>query len=143
MIHLANGNYIKALEILNATEENMLNYESFTNIMRMCWKRDYFGVNEWVEEMSRLGRERLKSFFEYSIRMVRENLVSNLKKPELVYLTAEEAGFAQKFHPYINGNNVLQLYEEFSKASADIERNGYGKIILFDLALHIMKLIRK
>jgi DNA polymerase-3 subunit delta' len=100
-------------------------------------------VNDWVEEMSQLGRERLKSFFEYSIRMIRENLVSNLKKPELVYLTEKESAFSEKFHPYINGKNVIQLYEEFSKAFADIERNGYARIVLFDLTLQIIKLIRK
>ena len=143
IVRLSNGNYIRTLEIIETSAENELNFESFTSIMRLCWKRDYFGVNDWVEDMSQLGRERLKSFFEYSMRMVRENLMTNLKKPELVYLTDKEGGFSKNFHRFINGNNVVQLYEELNKASVDIERNGYSRIVLFDLALHIIKLIRK
>ena len=115
----------------------------FSDIMRLCWKRDYLAVNEWVEEMSGIGREKLKSFFEYALRLVRENFISNLKDPNIVYQTAEEAEFSARFHPYVNGRNVTIIYDEMNKASYDIERNGYAKIVLFDLALKIMKVIRR
>lgn len=143
IVRLSNGNLIKALEILNSSEENEIYLSKFSDLMRKCWKRDYFGVNTWVDELAAMGRERQKSFFEYASRMLRENFISNLNKPEIVYQTAEEEKFSSLFHPFINGNNVVQLYEELNKACSDIERNGYAKIILFDLALHIMKLIRK
>jgi DNA polymerase-3 subunit delta' len=99
-------------------------------------------MNDWVEEMAGMGREKLKSFFEYSIRMVRENFILNIKKTELIYLTADESEFSRRFHQYINGNNVVAIFEEMNKAWADIERNGYAKLVLFDFALRITKLIR-
>ena len=139
---LANGNYIKALEIINVAEESDYFFEKFTGIMRSCWSREYLKVNEWVEEMASLGRERLKTFFEYTSRLVRENFISNTGIHELIYLTGKEQEFTRKFHPFINGNNVTKLYSEINKASADIERNGYAKIILFDFSLQVMKLIR-
>ena len=143
VVRIANGNYIKACEEISSSEENDLNLVRFTDIMRLCWKRDYFGINGWVEEMSGIGRERQKGFFEYASRQLRENFIANLEKPELVYQTAKEAEFSSRFHPYINGNNVVPLYDELNRASYDIERNGYARIVLFDLALHIMKVIRK
>jgi len=142
IVRLANGNYIKALEIINTAEEYDFNFEKFTGIMRHCWSREYISVNEWVEEMAGLGRERLKSFFDYASRLIRENFISNTGLPELIYLTDKEENFTKKFHPYINGRNITKLYTEINKASSDIERNGYAKIILFDFSLQVMKLIR-
>ena len=111
--------------------------------MRFCWSREYLQINTWVEQMASLGRERLKHFFEYALRLLRENFISNTGKPELIYMTEKEKGFSKKFHPFINGKNITGLYEEMNKASTDIERNGYAKIILFDFSLRITKLIRK
>ena len=142
IIRLSNGDYIKTLEIINSTEENDFDYAKFVSIMRFCWLREYLEINKWVEEMAGIGRERLIHFFEYVSRMVRENLLSNTGNTQLVYLTELEQDFSRKFHPYINGNNVMKLYTEINKAKADIERNGYIKLVLFDFSLKTVKLIR-
>jgi DNA polymerase-3 subunit delta' len=141
-LRLANGNYIQAINAVQTSEENERNLEQFIAIMRLCWTRNFLDINDWVETMSSTGREKLKIFFEYSIRLVRENFIMNINKPDLVYLTKEESDFAKKFHQFINGNNVVGIYDEINKAYADIERNGYAKIVLFDFALRLTKLIR-
>jgi len=140
---LANGNFILALETFKATEENIVNLKNFTSIMRLCYSRDITEINGWVENMSALGREKLKSFFKYALRIIRENFIMNLKNDELIYLSDEEAKFSEKFYPFINGRNIIEISNEFNKASADIERNANAKIVLFDMALKIVKLIRK
>ena len=61
---------------------------------------------------------------------------------EINYMNKKEAEFSARFHPYINGNNVTKITEELTTAISDIERNGYAKIVLFDMSLRIMKLIR-
>jgi DNA polymerase-3 subunit delta' len=142
ILRLAGGSYLKALNVVQTSEENENNLEQFSLIMRLCWSRNFSEMNDWVEEMAGMGREKLKSFFEYSIRMVRENFILNIKKTELIYLTADESEFSRRFHQYINGNNVVAIFEEMNKAWADIERNGYAKLVLFDFALRITKLIR-
>ncbi len=142
VVRLSRGSVIRAKEIIQVSEENEINLERFINIMRFCWSRSYFEVNTWVEEMAGLGRENLKNFFTYALQMVRENFILNLNQQDLNYMTKKEADFSSRFHPYINGNNVIRLSEEFTSAIADIERNGYTKIILFDMSLRLMKLIR-
>lgn len=142
IVRLSNGNFIKAKEVMQTTGENNFNFEKFTGFMRYCWKREYFRINDWIEEMAGLGRERLKLFFDYSLRLIRENFISNTNLPELVYMTEKEQHFAKNFHPYINGRNITRLYTEINKAYTDIERNGYPKIILFDFSLQVVKLIR-
>ena len=110
--------------------------------MRFCWSRNFVGVNTWVEEMTGLGRERLKNFFTYALQLVRENFILNLNTRDINYMTKKEADFSARFHPYINGNNVIKISEELTSAISDIERNGYAKLILFDMSLRLMKLIR-
>ncbi len=140
---LANGSYIDALDILETSEESIFYFDHFTSFMRLCYQRNIPEINLWVEEMASIGRERLKSFFIYALRLIRENFILNLKKEDLVYLSKREEEFSQRFHPFINGRNILAISEELNSASADIERNGNGKIVLFDMALKIVKLIRR
>jgi DNA polymerase-3 subunit delta' len=111
--------------------------------MRLSYGRNIPEISNWVEEMAAIGREKLKSFFIYSTRLIRENFIMNLQVSSLVYLTPREEQFSQRFHPYINGRNVIEIAEEFNDASADIERNANAKIVLFDMAMKVVKLIRK
>jgi DNA polymerase III subunit delta' len=139
---LANGSYIKALELIESSADNEFNLQKFTELMRFCYSRKFLELNNWVEEMVGLGREKLKSFFEYSLGMVRENFMMHLNNPDLVYLNEKEADFSEKFHPFIHGKNVLKISEEMNRASNDIERNANAKIVLFDFAMQLTKIIR-
>jgi DNA polymerase-3 subunit delta' len=143
IIRLAGGNYIAALEIIETSEEGEFNFENFTSFMRLCYMRNITEISTWTEEMAAVGREKLKSFFIYSLRLIRENFIMNLKNNEIVYLGKEEEAFSNKFYPFINGRNIIAIANEFNAASADIERNANAKIVLFDMALKIVKLIRK
>ena len=78
----------------------------------------------------------------YCERMMRENFINNLRMPSLVYLTAEEQAFSSRFSPFINERNVERLLEEFGRAREDIAANGNGKMILFDLAVHVILLLK-
>jgi len=141
IIRLSGGSYIKAKEVILSSEENTFYLEKFVEIMRLCYSRSFLEINSWVEEMSAAGREKLKNFLHYSLKLIRENFILNLKNSDLSYLTKGEQDFSKKFHPFINGNNVIKINEELNRAYSDIERNAYAKIVLFDLTLHFMKFI--
>ncbi len=79
---------------------------------------------------------------QYCARQVRENFIYNLHQPGLNYLTREEENFSVKFAPFINEGNVERMFEEFTRAENDIRQNGNAKIILFDLAITITRLIK-
>ncbi len=143
IVHLANGNYYQALNLIEATEEEDFNFEQFSQLMRLSYQRKVIEVIEWVDEIARIGREKQKNFLAYSIRLIRENFMLNMQKREIVYLTQKEMEFSEKFSQFINSENVNQIYEAFNRAHADIEMNAYNKIVFLDLGLKIIKLIRK
>ena len=148
---IANGSYLKALRIADENEENKLNFERFTQLMRLAWqvgnKKDHASLKtlrRWADDLaaSTVGRERQKNFLAYSQRMVRENFVRNLQQPELNYMATNEAEFSERFSPFIHERNVEGLMTEFALAERHIEQNVNAKMIFFDLALKMIMLLK-
>ncbi len=96
-----------------------------------------------MEAISGIGRERQKSFLQYALVQVRENFIYNLRKPELVFMDEDETAFSTRFSPFINERNIIPISEELEKAWLHITMNGNPRIIFTDMALKIVKLIRK
>ena len=139
---VANGNYGKALELLNSDDNDEIYFNYFVSLMRNCYSKKVLELIKWAEEVASIGREKQKKFFQISLRLVRENFTLNMAGREVVYLNDQEAQFSDKFHPYINETNVNRISEELNKAAYHVEANGNGKIIFLDLALKMVKLIR-
>ncbi|MCC8173822.1 MAG: DNA polymerase III subunit delta [Odoribacter sp.] len=140
--HIAGGNWQKAVNLLQESEQQVYNQEKFVSLMRLCWERKMIPVNEWVNEITAQGRERQKNFIFHSLRMLRENFIKNLGIEELNYMTEREKSFSTKFSPYVNEANIIPLTEEFEKAYHDISRNGNARIIFTDLCIKVMQNIR-
>lgn len=140
--HIASGNWHKALRLLHETDEQIYNQEKFASLMRLCWKREMLPVNEWVSELTALGRERQKSFLRHTIHMIRENFIRNFGLDKLNYMTEREKDFSIRFSPYIHEGNVIPLADEFERAYNDISRNGNAKIVFTDICIKVMQNIR-
>ncbi len=148
---IANGSFtvakknIEQIQNSDFSDASTKNFDLFTNLMRLAYSAKIIKLVEWVNEICKFGREQEKAFFQYSLRMIRENFILNTaldKKDEITFLSRKEFEFSEKFCIFINKNNVINLYEEFSKAQADIERNAYDKIVFLDLALKTAQLLR-
>ncbi len=142
---VANGNMIRAIELCENESASRLSLDRFKNLMRFAWKRDILSIINWSEEMASIGRESQKSFISFSLRLMRENLMLTLdqRKNNIIFLTGEEAGFSDKFHPFISPGNISALADEFNLAHAHVEANGNAKIIFLDLALKVTRLIKR
>jgi len=140
---IANGNMIKAIDLFDNKGETFYNFEKFTVLMRLCFKNNLPEINEWIDEMSSVGREKIKRFFEYALHILRESFMINQGLPEISYLDTQEVEFSKKLSPYINQTNVYDIYEEFNNAYYYIEANAYNKIVLMDLSLKLFKLIKQ
>ncbi|MBN2891791.1 MAG: DNA polymerase III subunit delta [Bacteroidales bacterium] len=146
---IAAGNYIYARQILsqdNNSEENSFfkNFDYFTELMRSSFSGNFSEMVDLVEKLSKLGREKQKSFIEYSLRYLRENFIfhSVPQNSNLNYLTKKEADFSKNFSKFIHSKNISQLFEEFNKAYFDITRNASPKILFLDLALKISRYLK-
>jgi len=142
-VHLASGNYIKALEYLNPDEDTQFYFTKFQEMMRFAYKREVKELVDWAEEMGRIGRDRQKSFFSFALRLVREYFVMNMKKPGLVYLNNKEKNWGKNFAPFINERNIVPFAKEFELSIKHISMNGNARIIFLDTALRMVRLIKR
>ena len=141
---IANGNYRKAEEMIESSDENQFNLEQFIFLMRTAYARKVKEMKQWSEMMSKIGRERQKSFFIYAQKMVRENFILNLHEEELNYLNNNEETFSQRFAPFINERNIESIMTDLAIAERHIEGNVQAKMVFFDLSLKfIVSLIKK
>ena len=138
---LSDGDFYSAQNILHTSEDASYDQKAFIQWMRMCYQKDFFKLEKWVADIGRIGRERQKNFLTYGLHIFRECLISNYADASLVRLHGEEEGFVQKFKPFVNTANAMQLIEEFEEAVVDIGRNGNSRVVFMDLSLKVMKLL--
>ena len=141
VVKRAHGNVSIAFRMLRQDEAEQQNFELFTELMRLCYSRDIIRVNDWVERVAVMGRERQKQLADYSLRMLRESFILGFKQEGLTYLSAKESEFSEKFSPFIHEGNVYALADAFTEAGNHIEANGNPRIILMDLSIRIIRLL--
>ena len=140
---LANGNWLNAINTLDAANEERQFLDFFIMLMRLAYTRNVKELKKWSESMAAQGREKQKRMLTYFSQQVRENFIRNFGIPELIYMTQEEEDFSKKFSRFINEANVIEISELMAKAIRDIGQNANSKVVFFDLALQMIILLIK
>jgi DNA polymerase-3 subunit delta' len=147
--HQAQGNYNKALHLIQDQEDDNPFEEWFVTWVRAAFKakKDASAIQDliiWSEKIAALGRESQKKFLEFCVEIFRQALLLNYETPQLVYFEPKVPKFKlENFAPFVNGNNIQDIFGEISEAMYHIERNGNAKIILTDLSIKLTRLIHK
>lgn len=147
--HQAQGNYNKALQLLQPDSESVFFEKWFVDWVRAAFKAKgnaaaIQDLIQWSEQIAGLGRETQKKFLHFCIDMFRQALLLNYQTPTLVYMEPQVEKFKlENFAPFVNGNNINDIFKELSEAMYHIERNGNAKIILTDLSIKLTRLIHK
>lgn len=147
--HEANGNFNKALDLLNNDSEDLVFENWFVQWVRSAFKAkgNKAAIHElllWSEEVAKTGRETQKKFLQYCIIVMRQALMINYGADELAYLKIHADGFQlKKFAPFVHENNILDITNELEEAIYHIERNGNAKIIFTDLSIKLTRLLHR
>lgn len=147
--HQAQGNFNKAMHLLHEDGEELPFEEWFVLWVRAAFraKGNAAAINDliqWSEQIATLGRETQKKFLQFCIDMFRQALLLNYQTTSLVYMEPKVEKFKlENFAPFVNGNNINDIFKELSDAIYHIERNGNAKIILTDLSIKLTRLIHK
>ena len=139
----AQGNWLAALDALDAQSESREFLNDFINLPRRSFTRDVAGMAQWSKNTSTYGREKEKRMLAYFLRMTRESFMYNFHNPDLSYMTQDEENFVKRFAPFVNERNVMMISELLSKAITDIGRNANAKMVLFDITLQLTVLLKK
>ena len=140
---IAQGNFLAAQSLIRDNEEREFFQEMFVQWMRFLWQKEFFSLMQWSETMSKIGRERQMQFFRYGLHIFRESLILNYADSSIQMSGGKEMDFLQKFSPYVNELNALDMVSMFEEAIHHISRNANPQIMIMDISLKMMKLVRK
>lgn len=138
---IANGNWLKAVEHLDASNENHQFLDMFILLMRLAYTRNTKGIKKWSDSVAAFGREKQRRMLKYFSVQVRENFMYNFQNPEISYQTPEEEDFSMKFARFINESNVVEIQELIDHTIRAIGQNANPKMQFFSFSLNMIVLI--
>ncbi len=147
--HEADGNFNKALDLMNKDSEDLVFEKWFVQWVRSAFKAkgNKAAIHElilWGEEVAKTGRETQKNFLQYCLTVMRQALLINFNTNELAFMRIHVDGFQlDKFAPFVHENNITEIVDELETAIYHIERNGNSKIILTDLSIKLTRLLHR
>ncbi|MBI1343977.1 MAG: hypothetical protein GC171_13675 [Terrimonas sp.] len=139
---ISEGNYREALHLLQHAEEDWQSL--LREWLNAILKTGPVAQTRWVEEISRLGREKQKQFLRYfnhlleqavRLRTLKQDF-QNLKMPE------NEFDFASRLNKIANISQQQSIIEELDRASYYIERNANAKMLFHALTIKIYHIIQ-
>lgn len=140
---LANGNWLKAVSLLEPGNESVQFFDFFVMLMRKAYMRDVRDLKKWSEQVAMMGREKQIRMLNAFQRLTRENFMYNFGKGELVYMSQDEEAFARNFARFVNERNVFGMYDLYQHAIRDIGQNANPKVLFFDVAMKMAVMIRR
>ncbi len=147
--HRAEGDYNKALHILEYNEEDAEFEAWFIHWVRTAFrakgnKAVISDLLSWSEQIASRGRETQKKFLNYCIEVFRQAMLKNYTADSLLYFVADDPSFKmEQFSRFVHQNNIFEIVESLERAVYHIERNGNAKIIFGDLAINLTRLIHR
>lgn len=142
------GDFLKAYEQASNTGNEFR--EAFIDWMRVCYKIDYLKIRDWVDYVSRMGRDEQVRFCNEALNIVRDCLIINYVGEEGLLSSKNngtrsaeiERKFLSNFSPFIHANNAQLIIEEISQLIYHIQRNVYGQVAFMDVSLKLCKLLK-
>ena len=138
---ISNGNLNRAITIHLDAGVSELNRSLFVNWMRLCYSRNIADTIDWVNEFSKIGREQIKDFINYSLEMYRQCIMGNYNIT-IEGVNESERSFLEKFKPFINHQNISEINSLMNEAYYHLERNANPKILMLDVSIKLYKLLR-
>lgn len=141
--HLAQGSYTNALRHLYERNDEEEFFGLFVSIMRASYTKKIKDMNQWAQKVASIGREKQKRLLAYFQRLMRESFIYNFHRPEMTYMSKEEADFCLRFAPFINERNIMGITDELSYAERDIAQNVNARMVFFCFALKLTILLKQ
>jgi DNA polymerase-3 subunit delta' len=137
---IAQGDYHEALQLLQHSEEDWLSL--LREWMNATLKENQVGQVKWVDEVSKLGREKQKQFLRYYNHLLEQCVRLRILGPLNLSLSAPEKDFAQRLNKIAGVNQQQAIITELDKATYYIERNANPKMLFHALTIKMLHIIR-
>jgi len=135
----AEGNYREALQLLQHAEEDWQSI--LRDWLNSIIKTGPIAQTKWVEETSRLGREKQKQFLRYFNHLLEQSIRSKIMGSN-IHLPDNEKDFADRLNRLADISQQQAIIEELDRATYYIERNANAKILFHALTIKLYHIIQ-
>ena len=136
---VSEGNYREALQLVQHSDEDWQSL--LRDWLNAIMKTGPVAQTKWVEEISKLGREKQKQFLRYFNHLLEQAIRLGVMGNEH-YLPENERDFAQKLNKIAGIEQQQAIVEELDKASYYIERNANAKMLFHALTIKLYHIIQ-
>ncbi len=137
---VSEGNYREALQLVQHADEDWQSL--LKDWLNAILRTGPIAQTKWVEEVSRLGREKQKQFLRYFNHILDQAIHYRILGDQM-QLSAAEKDFCEKLNKKVTDISQHQaLVEELDRAAYYIERNANAKILFHALTIKIYHIIQ-
>jgi DNA polymerase-3 subunit delta' len=140
---LSEGNYHEALELLLHNDDD---WEIMLRNWLNCIVKTALPTQvKWIEDISKIGREKQKQFLLYFIQVlehaIRLRISGALENPQSAEIQATQVDFAGKLNKICDHSQQEAIIRELDQAYYQIERNANAKILFHALTIRLYHII--
>jgi DNA polymerase-3 subunit delta' len=136
---LAEGNYREALQMVRHAEEDWQSL--LREWLNAIVKTGPIAQVKWVEEISKLGREKQKQFLRYFNHMLEQAIRTRILEDKQLPLPSHEQDFAVRLNKIAGFAQQEAIIEELDRASYYIERNANARMLFHALTIKLYHII--
>lgn len=143
---VCSGNYRESLQMLQNAEEDWQSL--LREWLNAIAKNNIAAQIKWIEEISKIGRERQKQFLRYFIHLleqaVRVRMIdeSTAIKTPFSNMPEKEKDFAIRLNKLCSLSAQEAIITELDKATYYIERNANAKMLFHALCIRLFHIIK-
>ncbi len=137
---IVHGNYREAMQQLQHAEED---WQSFlSDWLKFIIRRLLPEQLKWLDEVSKLGREKQKQFLRYFNHLIGQSIRIKVLGTDAIAMPDNEKDFAQRLGKIASVSQQQVMSEELDKAIYYIERNAHAKMLFHALTIKLQHIIQ-
>lgn len=136
---VSEGNYREALQLVQHTGEDW--QSMLREWLNAIVKTGPVAQVKWIEEISRLGREKQKQFLRYFNHLLELSIRLQVMPQLGNQLPGAEKDFAERLNKIASLSQHQLIIEELDKAVYYIERNAHAKMLFHALTIKLYHII--
>jgi DNA polymerase III subunit delta' len=113
----------------------------FRDWMSVALRKNYAGQLKWVEDISKLGREKQKQFLKYCNHLLGQSIRASIIPEALDLYGENERDFINRLNTVAGIPEQEALISEMDKAAYYIERNANAKMLFHALTIKLYHII--
>jgi DNA polymerase-3 subunit delta' len=136
---ISEGNYREAVQLLQHAEEDWQGL--LRDWLNAILKTGPTAQVKWIDDVSKLGRERQKQFLRYFNHLLEQAIRLKVMNEHQVNIPDNEKDFALRLNKIADISQQQAIIEELDKAAYYIERNAHAKMLFHALTIKLYHII--